>query len=135
MSRAYLGVLDHRMKAVKAALADGFGIDSSRVIQTAYEPIQYDETGGPCGLQPTLGADVHPKFAFDRDRVAEVSRFAEQMDARLACIADARRPGCPTGLATGQGTGFRFVMDHVPRVQPAAACAPAIPSGRSSTRS
>lgn len=123
VSRAYLNVLDHRMKAVKAALADGFGIDSSRVIQTAYEPIQYDETGGPCGLQPTLGADVHPKFAFDRNRVAEVSKFAADMDVRLACIADARRPGCPTGLATGQGTGFRFVLDHVPEFSKRGLCA------------
>jgi hypothetical protein len=123
VSRAYLGVLDERMKAVKAALADGFGIDASRVIQNAYEPIQYDETGGPCGLQPSLGLDVHPKFAFDRGRVAEVSKFAEQMDLRLACIADARRPGCPAGLATGQGTGFRFVMDHVPEFSKRGLCA------------
>jgi len=114
VSRAYLNVLDRRMKAVKAALSDGFGIDASRVLQTAYEPIQYDETGGACGLQPTLGLDVHPKFAYNRNRVIEVSNFAHEMDTRLACIADARRPGCPQNLVTGAGTGFKLIADHVP---------------------
>jgi lysophospholipase L1-like esterase len=123
VSRAYLGVLDRRMKAVKSALADGFGIDASRVLQTAYEPIQYDETGTPCGLQPTLGVDVHPKFAFDRGRVTEVSKFAREMDARLACIADARRPGCPSGIATGRGTGFKLIVDHVPEFSRRGMCA------------
>lgn len=123
VSRTYLNVLDKRMKAVKAALSDGFGIDASRVLQNAYEPIQYDETGGPCGTQPTLGADVHPKFAFDRSRVTEVSNFAHEMDQRLACIADARRPGCPTGLATGSGTGFKLILDHVPEFSKRGLCA------------
>lgn len=123
VSRAYLQVLDQRMKAVKAAFADGFGIDPSRVLQNAYEPIQYDETGGPCGAQPTLGVDVHEKFAFDRKRVAEVSNFSAEMDVRLACIADARRPGCPSGLATGSGTGFKFILDHVPEFAKRGLCA------------
>ena len=69
VSRAYLGVLDRRMAAVKSALVDGFGVNPSRVLQNAYEPIQFDETGGACGLQPTLGLDVHPKLAYNRNRV------------------------------------------------------------------
>jgi len=113
VSRAYMAVLDQRFKAVKAAFTDGFGIDPSRVVQNAYEQIQYDETGGACGLQPTLGLDVHPKFAFGRDRVMEVSNFARDLQGRLECIADARKPGCPAGLATGAGTGFHFVSDHL----------------------
>ena len=113
VSRAYLGVVDQRFKAVKQALGDAFGVAPSHVLQTAYEPIQYDETGGACGLQPTLGLDVHPKLAFGRDRVTEVSNFAREMQTRLECIADARKPGCPAGLATGAGTGFHFVSDHL----------------------
>jgi lysophospholipase L1-like esterase len=113
VSRAYLGVIDQRFKAVKQALGDAFGVTPAHVLQTAYEPIQYDETGGPCGLQPTLGLDVHPKLAFRRDRVTEVSNFARDLQTRLECVADAKKPGCPAGLATGAGTGFQFVSDHV----------------------
>ncbi|HUI94707.1 MAG TPA: hypothetical protein VLX44_03050 [Xanthobacteraceae bacterium] len=113
VSEAYMGVLDQRFKAVKAAFADGFGIEPSRVVQNAYEQIQFDETGAPCGAQPTLGLDVHPKFSYARDRVAEVSNFARALQVRLECIADAKKPGCPSGLATGGGTGFRFVNDHL----------------------
>jgi hypothetical protein len=123
VSRAYMGVLDQRFKAVRAAFTDGFGIEPSRVVQNAYEQIQYDETGGACGLQPTLGLDVHPKFAFSRDRVVEVSNFARDLQVRLECIADARKPGCPAGLATGTGTGFHFVSDHLAEFAKRGLCA------------
>jgi len=123
VSRAYMGVLDQRFKAVKQALNDAFGVPPSHVLQTAYEPIQYDETGGACGLQPTLGLDVHPKLAFRRDRVTEVSNFSRELQTRLECIADARKPGCPAGLATGAGTGFQFVSDHVTEFAKRGLCA------------
>jgi hypothetical protein len=123
VSQAYLGVIDQRFKAVKAAFVDGFGIEPGRVVQNAYEQIQFDETGGPCGSQPTLGLDVQPKFAYNRARVAEVSNFAQQLQVRLECIADAKHPGCPAGLATGAGTGFRFVTDHVPEFAKRGLCA------------
>ena len=113
VARAYMGVLDQRFRAVKQALSDGFGVAPGRVLQNAYEQIQFDETGGPCGMQPTLGLDVHPKLAYNRDRVVEVSRFAQDLQVRLACIDDAKKPGCPAGLATGAGTGFRLVTDHL----------------------
>jgi lysophospholipase L1-like esterase len=41
VSQAYLRVLDRRMRALKEALSDAFGIDPSRVLQNAYEPIQF----------------------------------------------------------------------------------------------
>jgi hypothetical protein len=123
VSRVYMNVLDQRFKAVKQALSDGFGIEPGRVVQNAYEQIQFDETGGPCGLQPTLGLDVHPKLAFNRDRVTEVSNFARDLQGRLECIADARKPGCPSGLATGAGTGFRFVSDHLAEFAKRGLCA------------
>lgn len=112
VSEAYLRVLDRRMEAVKDALRDGFGVDPARVLQNAYEPIQFDETGKPCGSIPTLGLDVYPKFKYDRARVQEVSRFVGELEKRQACIDDANKPGCPAGLATGRGTGFQFITDH-----------------------
>jgi hypothetical protein len=123
VSRAYMNVLDQRFQAVKQALADGFGIAPSRVLQNAYEQIQFDETGGPCGLQPTLGLDVHPNLTFHRDRVVEVSNFARDLQTRLACIDDAQKPGCPAGLATGAGTGFHFVTDHLAEFAKRGLCA------------
>lgn len=112
VARAYLEVLDRRMKALKDALTDGFGVDPSTVLHNAYEPVQFDETGRVCGLQPTIGLDVHPKLQFNSARVQQVSDFTRELQARQECIADARRrPGCPR-LATGNGTGFRFVTEH-----------------------
>jgi lysophospholipase L1-like esterase len=112
VSEAYLRVLDRRMQAVKEALVDGFGVDPSHVLQNAYEPIQFDETGNVCGSLPTLGLDVYPKFKYDRERTAEVSHFVTELQARQECMADADKAGCPAGLATGRGTGFQFITDH-----------------------
>jgi hypothetical protein len=124
VSRAYVGVLDKRLKAIKAALQDGFGVDPSRVLQNAYEPIQFDETGAVCGAQPTLGMDVHPKFAVSRERATEVSHFSRELQVRLECIADSRRrPDCPAGLATGTGTGFGFVTEHLAEFSKRGICA------------
>jgi hypothetical protein len=113
ISEAYLGVLDRRVQAVKQALRDGFGVDPSRVMQNAYEPIQFDETGNVCGAQPTLGLDVFPKFRYSAARVQEVSNFVRSFQSRLECMTDARAAGCPAGLATGAGTGFHLITDHI----------------------
>ena len=123
VSQAYLQVLDRRMQAVKQALGDGFGVDPSRVLQNAYEPIHFDETGNVCGTQPTLGVDVYPKFRYDRARTQEVSNFARELQSRLECMADARKPGCPAGLATGAGTGFHFITDHIAEFARRGVCA------------
>ncbi len=69
VSRVYLNVLDERMKALKDALHEGFGVAPARVVQTSYEPLQYDETGALCGAQPTLGMDVHPGLGLSRQRL------------------------------------------------------------------
>jgi lysophospholipase L1-like esterase len=123
VSQNYLRVLDRRLKAVKDALNDGFGVDPSRVLQNAYEPIQFDETGNVCGGQPTLGLDVHPKLRFSRERTQEVSNFVRDLQGRLECITDGRKAGCPAGLATGGGTGFRLVADHVTEFAKRGVCA------------
>jgi hypothetical protein len=111
------------MRAVKDALNDGFGIEPSRVFQTAYEPIQFDETGQVCGSQPTIGLDVHPKLRYSRERTQEVSNFVRMLQTRMECIADARKGGCPAGLATGAGTGFHLVTDHLAEFTRRGVCA------------
>jgi hypothetical protein len=123
VSEAYMHVLDRRMRAVKDALSDGFGIEPSRVFQTAYEPIQFDETGQVCGAQPTIGLDVHPKLRFSRERTQEVSTFVRTLQTRMECITDARKGGCPSGLATGAGTGFHLVTDHLAEFARRGVCA------------
>jgi hypothetical protein len=124
VARAYLGVLDVRMKALKDALHDGFGVAPARVIQSSYEPIQYDETGALCGSQPTLGMDVHPGLKLDRQRLHETADFLVEFLGRLECISGGKsRAGCPANLATGAGTGFRLVTDHIPEFNKRGICA------------
>jgi hypothetical protein len=123
VSAVYLRVLDRRMKAVKDALSDGFGVDPSRVLQNAYEPIQFDETGNVCGTLPTLGLDVHQKLRYSRERTQEVSGMVRELQGRLECISDAHRPNCPAGLATGAGTGFKLITDHVGEFTKRGVCA------------
>jgi hypothetical protein len=124
VSRVYLEVLDQRMKAVKEALHDGFGVPPSRVIQSSYEPIQYDETGALCGAQPTLGMDVHPGLKLGRQRLQETADFLRDFLARLECIAGSKsRANCPANLATGAGTGFTLVTDHIPEFTKRGLCA------------
>jgi lysophospholipase L1-like esterase len=123
VSEAYLQVLDRRVQAVEEALSDGFGVDPSRVFQNAYEQIQFDETGNVCGSQPTLGLDVYPKFRYDRERTLQVSNFLRDLQGRLECITDARNPDCPARLATGTGTGFHLITDHVAEFARRGVCA------------
>jgi hypothetical protein len=114
VARAYLTQLDKRIKAVRDALVEGFGVEPSRVLQNAYEPIQFDELGGYCGAQPTLGMDVHPSLKVNKARLNEASDVAGELQKRLDCMASTKnRRDCPAGLATGSGTGFRFITEHV----------------------
>jgi len=123
VSRVYLGVLDERLKAVKDALNDGFGVTPSQVVQTAYEPLQYDETGALCGMRPTLGVDVHPKLRISRERIQEASAVQAELNAKLECSADASRRRDCGSLATGRGTGFKLVTDHVAKFAKRGICA------------
>ncbi len=106
----YLKVLDRRMEQVKKALHDGFGIEPGRVIQTAYEPLQFDENGELCG-DPSLDMNVHPKFRLDRERLRRAAHFFDELSSRLQCMAR-HQAGCPA-LATGEGTGFTLVTAQV----------------------
>jgi len=121
VSRAYMNVLDQRMKALKDAFQEGFGISPSRVFQSSYEPIQNDETGGLCGAQPTLGMDVHTGLKLNRQRLQETSDFLRDFLGRMECIAG-KGNSCPA-LATGAGTGFNLVTDHIPEFTKRGICA------------
>jgi hypothetical protein len=114
--------LDERMSELKRALHDGFGITPSHVLQSSYEPIQFDETGALCGSQPTLGLDVHPGLKLSRQRLKETADFLHDFLGRLECIASTKGKSCP-GLATGSGTGFTLVTDHIPEFSKRGMCA------------
>jgi hypothetical protein len=120
----YLALLDQRLGAVKKALAEGFGVEPASVIHTSYERIHQDENKQICGDNPRLGMDVHPKFSLNKARLTEVAAFLETFFNRLLCIADVTRgTSCPNNLATGSGTGFRFVTDHQPEFDNRGICA------------
>ena len=123
VARAYLEVLDERFQALKDALREGFGVAPARVVQTAYEPIQFDENGQVCGAQPTLGMDVHPKLKLGQARLDEPATFLKDFLARLQCISNSRRAHCPAGLATAAGTGFHLVTEHQPKFARRGLCA------------
>jgi hypothetical protein len=117
-----MDVLDERMKALKDALHQGFGVEPSKVLQTTYEPIQYDETGQLCGSQPTLGMDVHPGLKLHKGRMKETADFLDSFVNRLQCIANRGGRNCPS-LATGSGTGFKLITEHVPEFARRGICA------------
>ncbi len=122
VSRVYLELLDERMKAVKDALQDGFGVAPARVVQSSYEPIQFDENGAICGADPTLGLDVHVNLKLNKQRLQETANFLHDFLGRLECIAGSGK-NCPSGLATGKGTGFTLVTDHIPEFTKRGMCA------------
>ncbi|MEA2907166.1 MAG: hypothetical protein QOI12_4553 [Alphaproteobacteria bacterium] len=123
VSRVYMELLDERMKAVKDALRDGFGVAPARVVQSSYEPIQYDETGALCGNQPGLGVDVHAGLKLSKQRLQETADFLRDFLGRLECIAGTKGKSCPPNLATGSGTGFTLVTDHMPEFAKRGMCA------------
>src|SRR6516225_1994689 len=88
----------------------------------SYEPIQFDETGALCGAQPTLGLDVHPGLRLNRQRLQETADFLHDFLGRLECIAGTKGRTCPA-LATGSGTGFTLVTDHIPEFTKRGMCA------------
>ena len=122
VARVYMDRLPERMKATRDALREGFGVAPNRVLQTAYEPIQFDENGVICGADPGLGMDVHPKLLLSRQRMQETVGFLQDFFARMVCINNGRAANCPA-LATGAGTGFQLITDHQPAFARRGICA------------
>ena len=132
VSRVYLSVLDRRMKALKEALHDGFGVQPGRVVQTSYEPIQFDEAGGLCGSDPTLGMDVHPGLRLRREQLGETAQFLNDLLKRMESIAGTkRRADCPAHLVTGSGTGFAIPNKRL-RMGRSCACLAGLETGTNS---
>jgi hypothetical protein len=94
------------------------------VVQSAYEPIQFDETGGLCGSMPTLGMDVQPNLKLNRSRIAETASFLHDFQTKMECMTSvSRHADCPHNLATGNGTGFVLVTEHLPKFAKRGICA------------
>ena len=123
VSRVYLDVLDERMKAVKDALAGRLRRRAGA--GRADRPMSRSSstrTARICGAEPTLGLDVHPNLKLNKQRLQETANFLHDFLGRLECIAGSGQ-NCPAGLATGAGTGFTLVTDHIPEFTKRGMCA------------
>jgi hypothetical protein len=58
-----------------------------------------------------------------RERLHETADFLKDFLVRLECIAGKGHAGCPGNLATGGGTGFTLVTDHIPEFTKRGLCA------------
>ena len=59
-----------------------------------------------------------------RQRVAETADFLRDFQTRLECTSSvSRRADCPANLATGAGTGFRLVTEHIAKFARRGICA------------
>jgi hypothetical protein len=76
------------------------------------------------GSQPTLGMDVHAALRIGRPHLNETTQFLGELSRRLECISNTRsRADCPSNLATGSGTGFALVTEHIPEFKRRGFCA------------
>ena len=67
--------------------------------------------------------DVHPGLKLDRGRLQETADFLRELLAELECISSTKGKSCPADLATGTGTGFTLVTDHIPEFTKRGMCA------------
>jgi hypothetical protein len=67
--------------------------------------------------------DVHPGLKLDRGRLKETADFLHELLDKLECISSTKGHSCPAGLATGAGTGFTLVTDHIPEFAKRGVCA------------
>jgi len=105
----YLEHLDERFAQAKIALNRHFGVAPDRVIQTAYESFQQNESKTLC--KGSVGMDLHPRFRIIDRNLKQANDFSKTFFKRLKCIAKADGT-CPQNLATKTGTGFHFVDKH-----------------------
>jgi hypothetical protein len=67
--------------------------------------------------------DVHPGLKLDRGRLQETADFLKELLAKLECVSSTKGKSCPADLATGTGTGFTLVTDHIPEFTKRGMCA------------
>jgi hypothetical protein len=103
----------------------GTAVTEQKIAKSWCPPqLRNDEVGGVCGLDPTLGMDVHPGLRLGRHQLDETAQFLDRFLKRLECIASTkRRADCPARLATGRGTGFALVTEHIPEFSKRGLCA------------
>ena len=124
VSRVYLDVLDERMKAVKDALHDGFGVPPARVLQIVLraDPVRRERRA------VRRAADARHRRASEPEAQQAAAAGDRRLPARLPRPArmhrrQQARPDCPADLATGAGTGFTLVTDHIPEFTKRGMCA------------
>jgi hypothetical protein len=68
--------------------------------------------------------DVHVGLKLSKVRLQETADFLRDFLGRLDCIASTSKgKSCPAGLATGSGTGFNLITDHLPEFSKRGICA------------
>jgi hypothetical protein len=65
---------------------------------------------------------VHPGLRLNRQRLQETADFLKDFFNRLECLSSTKGHSCPA-LATGAGTGFTLVTDHIPEFNKRGMCA------------
>jgi hypothetical protein len=53
----------------------------------------------------------------------ETAEFLHELQTKLECISSTKGKSCPAGLATGAGTGFTLVTDHLAEFTKRGMCA------------
>ena len=97
-ARVYLGCSIAACRPSSSALRDGFGVEPARVVQNAYEPIQFDETGTPVRRH----ADARHGRASQAHAEPPAGRRDRRFSARFpdaAGMHEQRQP--PRGLPDG----------------------------------
>ncbi len=92
-------------------------------MQTSYEPIQYDETGDAVRRAADAGHGRASRLEISRQRLQETADFLRDFLGRLECISGKQPRGLSGDLATGAGTGFTLVTDHIPEFSKRGLCA------------
>src|SRR5262249_10361971 len=63
------------------------------------------------------------RFPARNAHLHETADFLRDFLGRLECISGKNRAGCPRDLATGAGTGFTLVTDHIAEFSKRGLCA------------
>ena len=66
---------------------------------------------------------MHPGLQLGRARLQETADFLHELLDKLECISSTKGKSCPANLATGTGTGFTLVTDHIPEFTKSGMCA------------
>ncbi len=123
VSRAYLEVLDKRIKAVKRRAGEA-SASSRRACcrRLRADPVRRDRR-----LLRRAADARHGRASVaqaQQGAAAGGGRLPARLPGRLDCMASTSKgKSCPAGLATGAGTGFRFITEHIAEFTKRGICA------------